>query len=84
MQHVTPRQFCEMIKDQFDILYREGAEQARVMCIALHPFLTGQPYRIGWLDRALEYIKGHRDVWFATAGEIAGWYYKNYLGIELA
>lgn len=77
--HMTPEQFCQMIKDQFDTLYREGSAQARVMCIALHPFLIGHAYRIGWLDKALSYIKGHEDVWFATAGEIAEWYYENYM-----
>jgi len=82
-QHVTPQGFHDMIKDQFDVLYQEGASQARVMCIALHPFLIGQPYRIGWLDRALQYIKNHKDVWFTTSGDIASWYYENYLGIKL-
>jgi len=27
----------------------------------------------------LEYITHHRDVWLTTGGEIADWYYKNYL-----
>lgn len=79
MQKLTPQQFYEMIKDQFDTLYREGVDQARVMCIAIHPFLIGMPYRIGWLDKALEYIKAHKDVWFTTSGEIASWYYENYM-----
>lgn len=69
VRHLTPQQFCEMIKDQFDALYREGVDQARVMCIALHPFLIGMPYRIGWLDKALEYIKAHKDVWCTTTGK---------------
>ncbi|MFH1124571.1 MAG: polysaccharide deacetylase family protein [Pseudomonadota bacterium] len=81
--HMAPEQFSRMIIDQFDTLYREGAQQARVMCIALHPFLIGQAYRIGWLDKALSYIKGHEDVWIATAGEIAGWYYEKYLGMKM-
>ena len=80
MQHLTPEEFYEMIKDQFDTLYREGASQPRIMCIALHPFLSGLPFRISWLDKALEYIKSHKDVWFATSGEIASWYYENYMG----
>jgi allantoinase len=79
IQHLSPQQFYEMIKDQFDTLYQEGAKQARVMCITTHPFLIGMPYRIGWLDKALEYIKSHKDVWFTTSGEIASWYYENYM-----
>jgi len=81
--HRTPQQFSQMIKDQFDTLYQEGASQARVMCIALHPFLIGQAHRIGCLEKALQYIKSYRDVWFTTSREIAGWYYANYLCMKI-
>ena len=83
-RHMTPEQFCQMIKDQFDTLYQEGTDQPRVMCVALHPFLIGHAYRIGWLDKALQHIKDHEDVWFTTAGEIAAWYYENYMGMKIA
>jgi peptidoglycan/xylan/chitin deacetylase (PgdA/CDA1 family) len=81
-QNLTPPQFCEMIIDQFDTLYKDGAETARVMCIALHPFLIGQPFRIGWLDKALQHIRSHENVWFARGRDIAAWYYEKYLGFE--
>jgi len=48
-----------MICRQFDVLYREGQESGRVVHIALHPYLTGLPYRIDALDEALEYICRH-------------------------
>ena len=35
--------FLQMIKDQFDTLYREGAENGRVMCLSLHPHNIGRP-----------------------------------------
>jgi peptidoglycan/xylan/chitin deacetylase (PgdA/CDA1 family) len=60
-----------MICRQFDVLYREGAESGRVMHIALHPYLTGLPYRIDALDQALAYICRHEGVWLATGSEIA-------------
>ncbi|MEE8471598.1 MAG: polysaccharide deacetylase family protein [Dehalococcoidia bacterium] len=77
--HLTPREFEQNIRDQFDVLYEEGAASGRVMPIALHPYLTGQAFRIGYLDRVLEYIQGHPDVWFATGGEIADWFYEHYV-----
>ena len=40
------------------------------MAIAVHPFVTGQPHRIGALNSALEYICSHPGVWRATAREI--------------
>ena len=63
-----------MIKDTFDTLYEEGAESGRVMCIALHPYIMGQPHRIAYLDEALGYILSHDSVWKAKGDEIADWY----------
>ena len=58
------------------MLYNEGAQSGRVMAIALHPYIIGMPYRIGALDKALEYICGHPDVWLTTGGEITDHYLK--------
>ncbi len=74
----TPDQFREAIQDCFDVLYDEGKRTAKVMAIALHPFLTGVPHRQKSLAMALDYIKQHEHVWFATGSEIADWYYQNY------
>ena len=40
------------------------------MGIPLHPMITGQPLRIQYLQRALNEIKKHERVWFATGSEI--------------
>lgn len=74
----TPADYLRMVRDQFDTLYAEGSENGRVMTIPLHPFVIGLPFRIKYLDRALEYICSHEGVWKATAGEVADWYYRNY------
>jgi peptidoglycan/xylan/chitin deacetylase (PgdA/CDA1 family) len=75
---VTPPEFARMIVDQFDQLYAEGASSGRVMCIAVHPYLSGVPHRIKYLDEALDYICRHEQVWRTTSGEIAAWYYEHY------
>ena len=72
--NMTPADFQDAICRQFDTLYREGATSGRVMHIALHPYLTGMPYRIGALDAALKYICRHKGVWKATGSEIARHY----------
>ncbi|HEU0167776.1 MAG TPA: hypothetical protein VFS62_08360, partial [Chloroflexota bacterium] len=54
----------------FETLYREGASLPRVMCIALHPPVTGMPGRIGVLEDVLEFICSHSLVWKATGSEI--------------
>ena len=64
-------------KDQFDVLYEEGAESGRVMCIPLHPFMIGQPHRVKYLEKTLDYVMSHDGVWQATAGEIAEHYFAN-------
>jgi allantoinase len=69
-EHCTADQFRDMICRQFDTLYREGAESGRVMAIALHPYLSGLPFRIGAIDGALDYICRHEGVWRATGAEI--------------
>jgi allantoinase len=70
-KHLLASEFEGMIRRQFDVLWREGGEQARAMGIALHPYLIGAPHRIGALDSALEYICRHEGVWLATGAEIA-------------
>jgi peptidoglycan/xylan/chitin deacetylase (PgdA/CDA1 family) len=64
-------EFAQSIVDHFDTLYAEGG---RVMCIALHPYIMGAPQRIRHLDRALAYLRGHKDVWWATGAQIADWW----------
>jgi peptidoglycan/xylan/chitin deacetylase (PgdA/CDA1 family) len=76
--------FLEIAKRQFDVLYEEGAESGRVMCIALHPFLIGQPHRLKYLADTLEYITRHEGVWMATADEIAEHYLTHYHDAEMA
>ena len=70
--------FAEMCKRQFDRLYAEGESNARVMCIALHPYQIGQPHRIKYLDEIFTYILSHDGVWKTTADEIADYYLANH------
>ena len=77
-------EFAQMIMDHFDCLYRDSLDHRRVMCIALHPYIMGQPHRIGHLDRALSYVLSHDGVWQATGEEIADWYIAHYLDQTIA
>lgn len=60
--------------DQFDRLYQEGGDIPRVMAIAIHPYLTGVPHRIKYLEALYDYIIGHEDVVMWTGAEILDWY----------
>jgi peptidoglycan/xylan/chitin deacetylase (PgdA/CDA1 family) len=70
----SPESFGRMIKDQFDVLYEDGAQSGRVMSICLHPFLIGHPFRIKYFDDALKHITSRKDVWLATGSEIVDAY----------
>jgi peptidoglycan/xylan/chitin deacetylase (PgdA/CDA1 family) len=76
--HYEGDYFARICKAQFDQLYKEGAESGQVMCIALHPFLIGQPHRIKYLDEILSHIMSHEGVWQTTADEIAEYYIENH------
>ncbi|WP_213773730.1 polysaccharide deacetylase family protein [Bradyrhizobium sp. dw_78] len=69
--------FGQMIKDQFDVLYEDGASTGRVMSICLHPFLIGHPFRSKYFAEALQHITSRQDVWLATGSEIIDWYRQN-------
>ncbi|MCH7746166.1 MAG: polysaccharide deacetylase, partial [Chloroflexi bacterium] len=74
VQHHRSPEMFERGKDHFETLYREGEESARIMAIAVHPYITGVPHRIGYFDKLLEYLKSRDDVLFMTGGEILDWY----------
>ncbi len=61
-------------RDQFDRLYLEGADIPRVMAISIHPYLTGAPHRIGYLEKLYDHILSHDDVVMWTGSEILDWY----------
>jgi hypothetical protein len=64
--------FTEMIIDEFDELLAASGERALVMSIVVHSFISGQPFRLRALTRALEHISRHaHQVWFTTPSEIA-------------
>jgi peptidoglycan/xylan/chitin deacetylase (PgdA/CDA1 family) len=68
--------FYQMIVDQFDVMYEEGADNYRVLSIALHPFIVGHPFRAKHLERALAHIRKRDAVWLTVGSEILDWYKK--------
>jgi allantoinase len=61
-------------KAQFDTLYTESERGAKIMAIALHPYITGVPHRIGYLRQLLSYCTGQPGVVFMRGAEIADWF----------
>ena len=69
--------FAQSLKEGFDSMYEEGASNGRLMTIDLHPWLIGQPFRIGYLENAMKHVMGHDGVWAATGSEIVDWFRSN-------
>ena len=77
MRFATPQgfnsgeQFYQYLRDAFDVLYAEGAEQPGMMSIGLHCRLIGRPGRFRALQRFLDHIEGHDRVWVCRRVDIA-------------
>jgi hypothetical protein len=74
IQHHGSSEIFERARDQFDTLYEEGAESARIMAISTHPYITGVPHRIKYYDMIFNYIRQFAGVVFMTGSEILDWY----------
>ncbi|HEY8351596.1 MAG TPA: polysaccharide deacetylase family protein [Sphingomonadales bacterium] len=82
--NMSPRQYADCLKRQFDQLMEEGERSGTVMCVPLHAYLIGQPHRIGPFAEFLDYVSRQPDVWITTAREIADHYYENYYDAVVA
>ncbi|RYF39172.1 MAG: polysaccharide deacetylase, partial [Comamonadaceae bacterium] len=61
-------------RDHFDRLYMDGARTPRVMAISIHPYLTGVPHRIKYLEALYDHILAHEGVLMWTGEQILDWY----------
>jgi allantoinase len=67
----TGNQWFEFMRDTFDMLYREGATQPKMMSVGLHMRLIGHPARAAGLERFIDHVMKHEDVWIARRIDIA-------------
>jgi allantoinase len=68
----------ELMKEEFDELYRVSEESGRIMSVGLHPHIIGRAFRVRAIREFLDYAKTFDGVWWATREEIADWYLKNH------
>jgi hypothetical protein len=61
-------------RDTLDRYLEEGAERVKVMAVALHPYIMGQPHRIGYLEKAYAGINEHKEVVHMNGAQILDWY----------
>jgi peptidoglycan/xylan/chitin deacetylase (PgdA/CDA1 family) len=76
VQHHGAREFESRCMDYFERVYREGAERAKVMAIAVHPYITGVPHRIKYFENVLRRLRKQKGVLFWNGAQILDWYQK--------
>ena len=74
VQHHQANEFVSRCVDQFERLFDEGKERAKVMAIAVHPYISGVPHRIKYFEQVLEALGKKPGVVFWTGERILQWY----------
>lgn len=68
-------QFFEYLRDAFDVLYREGdpdgVNAPKMLSVGLHCRIVGRPARIGALERFLDHVLQHPNIWVCRRVDIA-------------
>lgn len=66
-------EWVDQVTDAIDFFIREAHEMkaGRMLGISIHPWLTGQPHRIGCLEQVIRHLQAKQDsVWLTTPSQI--------------
>ena len=74
VQHHEASYWTQKCIDTFDRLYQEGSDRPRVMAIAIHPYISGQPFRIKYLEEVYKHMIKHQGVVHWNGEQIMNWY----------
>ena len=74
IQHHSAREYYDRAMDQFDQLYEDSRESARVMALVVHPYIMGAPHRLKWFRKIFERMSARKDVLFWTGEQILDWH----------
>ncbi|MFK8016434.1 MAG: polysaccharide deacetylase [Gammaproteobacteria bacterium] len=76
----TTDEYRDILIEELDVLYQEGANSGRIMNVGIHPHVSGRAYRIRALREFLQHAKTLPNVWWPTREELAQWYLENSAG----
>jgi allantoinase len=74
VQHHSADEMLRRGRDQFERLYEESAVSRRIMAISVHPYVSGVPHRITYLEQLYRHVLGKPGVLHWTGGQIADWF----------
>src|ERR1700694_19527 len=74
VQHHESDHLLKRSIDSFDRLYAESKDRPKIMSIAIHPYISGQPFRIKFLEAIYAYVNKHDGVVHWNGEQILDWY----------
>ena len=74
IQHHKATEYRDRAINQFEQLYADAEESARIMALVAHPYIMGAPHRLRYFREALEHIHARPGVVFWTGEQILDWY----------
>ena len=74
IQHHVAAEYRNRAIDQFDQIYHDSANSARIMALVAHPYIMGAPHRLRYFREAVQHMRRHSDVQFWTGSQILDWY----------
>jgi allantoinase len=74
IQHHKASEFYDRTIDQFEQIYADAEDSARIMAISVHPYIMGAPHRTKYFRRIFERIRSQPDVLFWTGEQILDWF----------
>ncbi len=74
VQHHESDYLLRRTIDQFERLYVEGEKRAKIMALAIHPYISGVPHRIKYLEKIYEHVNDFKGVLHWNGAEILDWY----------
>jgi peptidoglycan/xylan/chitin deacetylase (PgdA/CDA1 family) len=75
IRRLPPARWARMVLESLAQLREDGANgSGRVLILNLHAHISGQPFRIRYVEEVLHALAAAEDVWLTTTGEVADWY----------
>ena len=74
IQHHKASEYYDRAMDQFEQIYADAEDSARVMALVVHPYIMGAPHRLKYFRKIFENIRKKSDVAFMTGEQIFDWY----------
>lgn len=74
LQHLPSAEWHARAMDYFDCLYAESTERAKIMSLAVHPYLSGVPHRFMHVQRTFAELLARPGVVCWDGATILDWY----------